>query len=155
GTRNVVQAALAKRTRCLVHTSSDSAYAYQRDVPYDESAKSTALESPVNYERTKYQGELEVRTGIERGLHAVIINPTNILGRYDKRGWIEFLTMIAKRELPAIPPGGMSFCDVEEVARMHIRAVEHGGNGENYLLGGADATYLELATAVGKQLRVK
>ncbi len=155
GTRNVVHAALVKHARCFIHTSSDSAYAFQRVVPYDESATSTALESPVNYERTKYQAELEVRAGMQRGLRAVFINPTNILGRYDRRGWVEFLTMIAKNELPAIPPGGMSFCDVEEVARMHLRAVDHGSPGHNYLLGGADATYLELAAAVGQQLGVE
>jgi dihydroflavonol-4-reductase len=154
GTRNVVRAAIKRRVGTLVHTSSESAYAYQAHVPFDETAPSTALSSPVNYERSKYQAELEVRAGVAEGLRAVIINPSNILGRYDRRGWVEFLVSLARQELPAVPPGGMSFCAAEEVARAHLSAVERGKSGENYLLGGADATYLELCQRAAKILGV-
>lgn len=154
GTRNLVSAALARGAKMFVHTSSDSAYGHQTAIPYDETATSTALRSQVNYERTKYQGELEVRAGIAQGLRAVIINPTNIVGRYDRHGWAEFVIMIARRELPSVPPGGMSFCDVEQVARAHIAALERGTPGDNYLLAGADATYLEVVQLVGRLLEV-
>jgi len=44
---------------------------------------------------------------------------------------------------------------VRAVARAHVEAVTKGRTGEQYLLGGADATYLELATIMAELLGVK
>jgi dihydroflavonol-4-reductase len=152
GTRNVVDAAIARGAKCMVHTSSVSAYAAQPGGVFDEKSVSTALESPVTYERTKYLAELEVKKGIQRGLRAVFINPSNILGRYDVTGWAKFIVLAHEQKLPGIPPGGGSFCDAQQVVLAHIAAVDKGGVGENYLLGGADATYLEFARIIGECL---
>ncbi len=46
------------------------------------------------------------------------------------------------------PPGRGSFCHVHELVLAHIRAVEHGLTGENYLIGGTDASYLEATRIV-------
>ena len=45
GTRLVVEAALARRARVLVHTSSESAWGEQRATAFDETFPSNALES--------------------------------------------------------------------------------------------------------------
>jgi len=152
GTRNVVEAAIRRGAKCLVHTSSISAYGAQPAGLVDERAASTALESPVTYERTKYMAELEVKKGIERGLRAVFINPSNILGRYDITGWARFIILAHQQKLPVVPPGGGSFCDAQQVALAHIAAVDRGKVGENYLLGGADATLLEFGEVIGECL---
>lgn len=55
-----------------------------------------------------------------------------------------------RREAPRDSSGKGSFCDAGAVARAHVAAVDCGGTGENYLLGGADATYLELITTIGE-----
>lgn len=150
GTRNMVDAALARGAKVFIHTSSMSAFGPQDIVPFDETAKSCALESPVNYEKTKYQAELEVMAGIERGLRAVILNPSHILGKYDVSNWSRTIRLVHERKLPGIPPGAGSWCHAGEVARAHIRAVDHGRVGQRYLLGGVDATYLEVFTLIGK-----
>ena len=41
---------------------------------------------------------------------------------------------------------------MREVARAHVAAFERGRKGENYLLGGADASFLELVRAIGAAL---
>jgi nucleoside-diphosphate-sugar epimerase len=51
-----------------------------------------------------------------------------------------------------IPPGGGSFCHGREVARVHIAAATKGRTSENYLLGGAEATFAELVLTASQLL---
>jgi nucleoside-diphosphate-sugar epimerase len=151
GTRNVVTGALKRKTRRLIHTSSIAAYGFQPQ-RITEKCRSTALESSINYFRTKRLAELEVHAGIRAGLEAVILNPCNIVGAFDRSGWSRFFTLIEQGRLPGIPPGRSTFCHAPEVARAHLSAVEHGRSGEHYILGGADATFLEFAQGIGALL---
>jgi nucleoside-diphosphate-sugar epimerase len=143
GTRIVAQAALEKEAKRFIHTSSVSAWGEQRVLPFDETAKSTARRSKINYERSKYLGELEVEKMAVQGLRAVILNPGSIVGRYDKTGWAKLIRGVKTGKLPGVPPGAMTWAHAVEVARTHIAAVDHARQGERYLLGGTDATFLE------------
>ncbi|MGO8993093.1 MAG: NAD-dependent epimerase/dehydratase family protein [Polyangiaceae bacterium] len=155
GTRNVANAALARKAKRFVHTSSVAVWGAQEKLPYDETCPQRGVDSTINYQRSKHLGELEVRKAIERGLDAVITNPSHIVGRYDVDGWSKTIRLVAEGKLPGIPPGKGSFCDAAAVARAHVAAVDRGRTGENYILGGADATYLELVTIIGELLGKK
>jgi nucleoside-diphosphate-sugar epimerase len=155
GTRNVVEVAIEKKARRFVQTSSQSAWGHQDVVPFDENAPSHALESSIHYDRTKYLGELEVEKGIEHGLHAVLMNPGHIIGRYDAHNWSRMISLIVKGKLPGVPPGSGTFADAREVARAHIASLEKGRVGERYLLGGVDASYLEMVRIIGELTGVK
>ena len=150
GTRIVAQAALEKEAKRFIHTSSVSAWGEQRVVPFDETAKSTAPSSTINYERSKYMGELEVGKLSAQGLRAVILNPGSILGRYDKTGWAKMIRLVQAGKLPGVPPGAMTWAHADEVARAHIAAVDQGRPGERYLLGGTDASILEAIRIIGQ-----
>ncbi|MDA8107578.1 MAG: SDR family oxidoreductase [Betaproteobacteria bacterium] len=149
GTRNMVEAALARRARRFVHTSSISAYGMVSG-RIDERTEQRGGESWVNYQRSKFLGEREVRGALARGLDAVILNPAGIIGPYDTRNWARMIRFACAGKLPGVPPGASSFCHVREVARAHIAAVERGRRGESYLLGGADASFLELVRTIGE-----
>jgi len=151
GTRNVVGAALEKRARRFVHTSSISVYGLQNG-RIDERAEQLGRVSPVNYQRSKFLAEEAVRAGLARGLGAVILNPAAIIGRYDTRNYARIVTLVATGKLPGVPPGSLSFCHAREVARAHVAAAECGRAGENYLLGGTDASFLELVREIGAAL---
>jgi nucleoside-diphosphate-sugar epimerase len=151
GTRNVVGAALERRARRFVHTSSISAYGLQRG-RIDERAEQLGGVSPVNYQRSKYLAEQAVRAGMARGLDIVILNPGAILGPYDTRNYARIVRHVAAGTLPGVPPGSLPFCHVREVAKAHLAAFEHGGLGDNYLLGGTDASFLELVREIGEAL---
>jgi nucleoside-diphosphate-sugar epimerase len=155
GTRNVCNAAIVKKAKRFVHTSTVAVWGVQHQLPYDETSPQRGVDSDINYQRSKHLGELEVRKAIERGLDAVIMNPAHIVGRYDTEGWSKSIRLVAEGKLPGIPPGKGSFCDAGAVARAHVAAVERGRTGENYILGGADATYLELVTTIGELLGKK
>ncbi|MDX1580507.1 MAG: NAD-dependent epimerase/dehydratase family protein, partial [Alphaproteobacteria bacterium] len=143
GTRNMVRVALEKGAGRFIHTSSISAYGRQGRY-VDEDTPSVSPTSPVNYERTKWLAEQEVRKGIDQGLDAVILNPTGIIGPGDRHNWARSLFMVRDGKVPGVPPGGSPFCDVREVARMHLVAYEKAPTGANYLLGGESVPYSAL-----------
>lgn len=149
GTANVVRAAIARRVRRFVQTSSVGAYGHHH-TRIDESTPSNAESSWINYIRTKRAAELEVLRGVAEGLDAVIVNPPHIVGPYDRRNWSRLFRLVRDGKLPGIPPGAGSWCHVREVARAHIAAFERGRAGEHYLLGGTDATFLEAIQTIGR-----
>jgi nucleoside-diphosphate-sugar epimerase len=149
GTRSVVRAARERGAKRLIHTSSIAAFALH-DEPIDESTPSNARESWINYLRTKALAEDEVQAGIRDGLDAVILNPANIVGPFDLSNWSTMIYLVHAGKLPGAPPGRGSFCHVREVVRAHIAAVDRGRTGENYLLGGADASYHEMILTIGR-----
>jgi nucleoside-diphosphate-sugar epimerase len=149
GTRNVVTAALERGARRFVYTSSIAAYG-MHPLPIDESTPTVAPQSWVNYLRTKAAAEQEVRRGIDSGLDAVILNPAHIVGPYDKGNWSRMLYLVHYGTLPGVPGGRGSFCHVREVVRAHLNAIEHGRTGENYLLGGVDADYVDVVRICGE-----
>ncbi len=147
GTRHVAEAALARGARRLIHTSSIAAWGVHDD-PVDETTPQRGAESRINYVRTKALAETEVRGAIARGLDAVIVNPSNILGPFDTSGWATMIRLAHAGRLPGAPPGRGSFCHVREVCRAHLTAFERAGTGQNFLLGGTDADYIELVREV-------
>ena len=150
GTRIVAEAAVEKEAKRFVHTSSVSAWGEQRVVPFDEPAKSTARRSRVNYERTKYLGELGIDKMITHGLRAVILNPGAIVGRYDRTGWARMIRLVHAEKLPGDPTRRDDLAHANQVARAHIAAVDHARPGERYLLGGADASFVEAVGIMGE-----
>lgn len=154
GTRYVVEAALRAQARRLVFTSSISAWGLQGGRIHEGLAQAGGA-SWINYQRSKYLGEQEVRAGIARGLDGVILNPASIFGPYDTRSWAQLIRLVYTGRLPGVMPGSLSFCHSREVARAHIAAAERGRTGENYLLGGTDASFLELVRTIGDVLGCK
>lgn len=151
GTRNVVDAALRAKAGRFVHTSSISAYGLHRG-RITEASEQHGRTSWINYQRSKHLSEQEVRRGVARGLDAVILNPASVFGPYDTGSWARLIRLIHTGELPGAMPGSLSFCHSREVAQAHVAAAERGSTGENYLLGGTDASFLELVRIIGEVL---
>jgi nucleoside-diphosphate-sugar epimerase len=149
GTRNVVAAALAAGARRFVHTSTWNVYGLEQGA-ISETSPQLGGRSWISYNRTKFLAEEEVRAGIARGLDAAIVNPAHVLGRYDRRGWARLIIAAHRRWLPGVPPGAGTFCHAEAVARAQIAAAERGRTGQNYLLGGIDASFVELFRVINQ-----
>ena len=149
GTRNVVRAALETGAKRLIHTSSLLAYGLHSGT-ITEDTPPRGLGSTIDYVRSKALAEREVRAGISKGLDAVILNPGHVIGRYDLRNWSRVFRMVESGLLPTAPAGGGSFCHVQSVVRAHVAAVDRGRSGANYVLGGADSSYIGLVRMVAK-----
>ena len=81
GPRNVAAACLESGVRRLVHFSSVHAmHVPPRDEPMDESTPLVADERAPAYDRSKSLGEREILRAVDKGLDAVIITPSGIMG---------------------------------------------------------------------------
>lgn len=153
GTRNAVRAALETGARRFIHTSSLVAYGLHGGT-VSEDTPSRGIGSTISYVRSKALAEREIRQGISRGLNAVILNPAHVMGPHDEYNWSRIFRMVQRGRLPAMPGGGGSFCHVRSVVRAHVAAVDRGKTGSNYLLGGADSSYIGLVRAIAKLMNV-
>jgi len=151
GSANIARVAREKHVGRMVVTSSISAYGYHKGRITEESEK-LADDPRHHYLYTKKREEISVRNEIEQGLDAVFLNPCAIVGKYDTSSWAQTFFLIDKNQLPGIPPGWGSFCHAGAVARAHITAVEKGRCGENYILAGTDASFLEFFGKISELL---
>ncbi|MFD0257079.1 NAD-dependent epimerase/dehydratase family protein [Kitasatospora indigofera] len=123
GTRSLVEAALAERVECFVHTSTMDVFERPRDLPFDESL---LAEKPLStaYERSKQQADRLVAEAIGRGLPARLVHPSAVFGPGPARptGLNRLLVDLARRKVPALPPGGMAVVFNEDLAEGHLRA---------------------------------
>ena len=112
GTRNVAAIAL-KRGAKLIHTSSTSVYGFQPG-PLDETAPHSGRDSWFHYMHTKAVAEEVIRAAIGSGLHAVFLNPANIIGPFDQLNWARLILLGSRGKIPSIPPGRGSFCHARQ-----------------------------------------
>jgi len=148
GTRNVVEAAINCGVKRFVHVSSIHAFDLTRgERPIDETSPRVGERHPA-YDRSKYAGEKEVRRGVARGLDAVVVNPTGVLGPLDYRPSFMGRSLLDfyHRRIPARIEGGFDFVDVRDVAQGMVAAAERGRTGENYILSGSWCSITDVAS---------
>ncbi len=153
GTRNVVAAIKKSGISRLVHTSTAYVWGLQGKVISEVSEK-IGHQSPINFIKSKLFAEQEALRLLDLGLEVVIVNPCHIMGPYDENNWAQVFRMIAGETLPRVPPGLGTFCHVQEVAKAHIKAFEKGRSGQNYILGGEQISYFDLAQKMAEMLHV-
>ncbi|MEV0335516.1 NAD-dependent epimerase/dehydratase family protein [Nocardia sp. NPDC050717] len=148
GVRVTAEAALEVGVRRFVHTSSIHAFDQYRAGHIDETTVRSADPGLPVYDRSKWAGEQELRTVIERGLDAVIVNPTGVYGPVDHPDRLSRLNSVTAEAMrgrtPVMIGGGFDLVDVRDVAHGLILAGEKGRTGENYLLGGYMTSLLDL-----------
>ena len=154
GTAHVIAAAIAKGAARLVYTSSVSAFGWQPDVRISESTHSNATSHGDNYGRSKLAAERLIKNAcLHRGLDAVILNPVNILGAYDTTNWSRQLILpVADGTLPVVPPGAATWMSVRDAAAAHVAAVDRGASGSNIVLGGVEASFLQVVREIERSL---
>ena len=105
------------------------------------------------YIHSKYLAEVEVEKGVANGLDAVVLHPAAVFGAYDKATWSKMFREVARGlHVPFAPPGAASLCHMRKVAQAHLAAVERARPGEHYILGGTDATIMQIAQRIAQIL---
>ena len=161
GTRNVAEAALEGRVPRFVHTSSAAALGIHPDAVVDETYRFNVEPDAFRYGYSKALAEGVVLAAAARGLPAVIVSPTTVMGPRDIRkvSCGEVLEVANHCAPPLIPPGGLNVVAICDVAQGHIEAALKGRVGERYLLGGQNMTWLQLyrtiAEVVGCGMRLR
>lgn len=152
GVGNVIEACRTAGVRRLVHFSSIHALTQEPlNIPVDERRPLVNdHSSELPYNRSKAAGERLVRAAIARGLNAVIINPTGIIGPWDFKPshFGQALLSLAEHRLPALVDNGFDWTDARDVAEAAITAEEQSPPGSRYILSGHWASMVELAKIV-------
>jgi dihydroflavonol-4-reductase len=147
GTLNLIGAIRRSNVRRLIHFSSIHALDhFPLDLPMDES-RPLVEHATMMYESTKAKGDRIVLDNVSRGLDAVILNPTAILGPYDYKPSLmgQVLLRLYNGRLPALVPGGYDWVDVRDIVQATIAAISDGKKGERYILSGRWTSVKELA----------
>jgi dihydroflavonol-4-reductase len=147
GTRNVVNMCLETRVKRLVYTSSIHALSEPASgIVFDESSGFNPENVLGEYSKSKTLGTLEVIKGIEKGLDAVILCPSGIIGPYDYRvsEMGKLIVDFVKGKVKVYIGGAYDFVDVRDVVKGHILAGEKGRKGECYILSGQQISVLQL-----------
>jgi len=150
GVHNVLRAAREEGVRRLVHTSSVAAVGYDPSGhPVDEKQR---YNWPVGmpYMETKRDGE-RAALAASTDLEVVVLNPATVLGPgggspADR----QLMAAISAGAGIIAPPGGMTICDIDDVAEAHMAALERGRSGQRYILGGPHLTHRELFSGLAE-----
>lgn len=157
-TRIVMEAALAAGVERIVYTSSVATLLPDPDGAADETRAATPAAVIGAYKRSKVVAERLVEAMVaERGLPAVIVNPSTPIGPGDVKPTPtgRIIVEAASGRMPAFVDSGLNLVHVADVARGHVLALKRGRVGERYILGGQDvalgAMLAEVARLVGRK----
>lgn len=147
GTRNVIRACSACGVRRLVYAS--SIHAFREPPPgitFDETSPFDPGKLSMEYDKSKAMATLEVLDAVEKGLDAVVVCPTGVMGPYDYRlsEMGRLIRDFSRKTLIGYVNGAYDFVDVRDVAQGLILACERGRRGESYILSGERITIPEI-----------
>jgi dihydroflavonol-4-reductase len=157
GSKNVMQACLDHQVQRVIHTSSIAGMGIpEPGTVGDESIRYNLEGRGLNYCDSKYESEQAVLEYASKGLPVLILSPGIIFGEGDTHPHHKaiFLAM-SKGWLVGWPPGGVTFCDIDDVVQAHVNAITKGRVGERYVLGSANLTFREAATVCSTALGSK
>jgi dihydroflavonol-4-reductase len=148
GTRIVMEEALRAGVERVVYTSSVATLAPRLDgAPADESVSLAEPDAIGTYKRSKIAAERLVLSMVaDRGLPAVIVNPSTPVGPRDVRPTPtgRMILAAASGGIPAFVDTGLNLAHVDDVALGHLAALERGRVGERYILGGQNVPFRQM-----------
>jgi dihydroflavonol-4-reductase len=147
GTRELLRLAREAGVRRVVYTSSVATMGFRKDRSVvDEQTPVAESDMIGHYKRSKWMAEQVAIEAARAAQEVVILNPTTPIGSMDTKPTptgrivVDFLN----RKFPAYVETGLNLVDVEEIARMHLLALERGCPGERYILGGENLTLKQI-----------
>ncbi len=147
GTRELLRIAREVGVQKVVYTSSVATMGFKRDgTIVDEQTPVAEADMIGHYKRSKWLAEQTAIEAARQGQHVILLNPTTPIGPEDRKPTptgrivVDFL----KGNFPAYVDTGLNLVDVDEVARMHLVALDRGMPGERYILGGENLTLKQI-----------
>ena len=159
GTRNLMEEAMRAGVERVIYTSSVATIALRSDgVSADETNPLREDQGIGVYKRSKIAAERLVEDMVaERGLAAVIVNPSTPIGPRDVKPTPtgRIIVEAAKGRIPAFIDTGLNLVHVDDVANGHLAALHRGKIGERYILGGQNVRFSQMlgdiAALVGRR----
>jgi len=151
GTRELLRLAREAGVPRVVYTSSVATMGFHGDAVVDEETPVSETAMIGHYKRSKWLAEQVAIEAASAGQQVIILNPTTPIGSLDTKPTptgrivVDFLN----KNFPAYVDTGLNLVDVEEVARMHLVALERGTPGERHILGGENLTLKQILDRIG------
>ncbi len=152
-TENIIAAALHHGNKKLVYVSTANAFGPgTKEKPGTELSDFNLGHYHSGYINSKQMAQQCVLEAVKnRGLNAVVVNPTFIVGPYDLKPSSGKLILFGlKKGIQWCPEGGKNFVYAGDVAKGIYQALLSGKSGECYLLAGENLTYKEFFTLLNE-----
>jgi dihydroflavonol-4-reductase len=150
GTRELLRIAREAGVRRVVYTSSVATMGFHGNAVVDETTPVSEAAMIGHYKRSKWMAEQVAMEAARTGQEVIVLNPTTPIGAMDTKPTptgrivVDFLN----RNFPAYVETGLNLVDVEEIARMHLVALERGTPAlamhDRYILGGENLTLKQI-----------
>jgi len=151
GTKNVVNACLEKKVKRLLHVSSVHALKEPEVGEIDETLDSDISHLNGAYAQSKAMATIEVMNAIQKGLDAVIVFPSGVIGPYDFKSSYTGSAIkgyISARKTQYYFDGKYDFVDVRDVVDGIYKAWKVGEKGQGYIISGSISSLEEMIDAV-------
>lgn len=158
GTKNVIEACIISKVKRLVYVSSIHAFTEPpHGIPILETKEFDPCKVVGFYGKSKAEATIEVLKAIDRGLDAVILHPTGVIGPYEFKlsNTGQVISDFLNKRLFAYIDGAYDFVDVRDVALGIIQACEYGRTGENYILSGEQITVFNILKILEEETGIK
>jgi dihydroflavonol-4-reductase len=152
-TKNIIKAVLNQENKRMVYVSAGNVFGPgSKENPGTELSSFTLGSYDSGYINSKHLAQQHVLDAVKnKGLNAVIINPTFIIGPYDvKPSSGKIILYGLKHGVQWYPPGGKNFVYVGDVCQGILGALNFGRKGDCYLIAGENLTYKEFFSELNK-----
>lgn len=159
GTRNVINAALKHKVQRMIYVGTANSFGFGStlDEPGNEENPYKSAKYGLDYMDSKYKAQQLVLDAVkEKGLPALIVNPTFMIGPYDSRPSSGAMILaIHNGKVPGYTTGGKNYVAVKDVATAMANAITMGRIGECYIAGNVNLGYKEAFELIAKTINAK
>lgn len=157
GTKNVLEACKHHAVERLVYVGTANSFGYgSKSQPGNEERPYNAGKFSNDYMDSKYSAHLLVLDAVKKGLNAVIVNPTFMLGAYDSAPSSGAMILaVVNQQVPGYAPGGKNYICVKDAAKGAVNAIAMGKTGESYILGNENLSFKEAFAKMAQVAGVK
>lgn len=161
GTRHVISACQQAGVQSFVQVSSVAGLGYHpsADTPIDEGFAfdwaAAEHENLKHYMLSKKRADdlVLAAAAAEPGTRWLIAHPALMFGPGDLNNTYKLISGIRSGRFPAQPPGGTYTADVRDIARGLLALLAHGRNGERYILGSDNLSFVDMNAITAEVLR--
>ncbi len=153
GTANIVNICLENNIEKLCYISSTAAIgSAPNGVLADEAYIWSWGKHRTIYSISKFKSEMEVWRGIAEGLHAVIVNPSIIIGPGDWTRSSSNLFQQIWKGMKYYTTGITGYVDIHDVIKVMISLMKENYEGERFIVSSENLSYKEVFILVARAL---
>lgn len=157
GTQNVIDACLKYKIGRLIYVGTANSFSYGSEEEPGKEGGPSSQSYGVDYMDSKQKAQEIILEAVKnKGLQAVVVNPTYMIGPYDSRPSSgAMIIAVHQGKIPGYSRGGKNFVAVKDAATAIANAITMGKVGECYILGNKNMTYQDAFNLIANTISAK